>query len=204
VVAVASVVEGEDALYLDAYRRLQVAFRTRDLRPPLILHIPRAPERFGAAGDFLEGHGQRVLRRSTALDDTLTARDPAALNDADILLGDSMGEMYFYLALADLAVAGGGFLPSGAHNVIEPLALKKPVLSGPNIWTIEYPGQDAVEAGVLRLCPDIPALAAAIESQLTDPAQMADIASRAEAFFAAHSGATARTMAHLAPILDSR
>ena len=202
VVTVASVVEGEDALYLDSYRRLQAAFRARGAPPPLFIHVPRAPERFGLAGDFLEAEGQRVVRRSRSLDAGLGVADPGALADADILLGDSMGEMYFYLALADLAMVGGGFLPSGAHNVIEPLALKKPVLSGPTIWTIEYPGEEAVEAGVLRLCASPAELAGEIERLLSDPAAMEGIAAKAEVFFAAHAGATARTMAVLAPLLD--
>ena len=203
VVAVASVVEGEDAVYLDSYRRLQEGFRARGARPPLFLHIPRAPERFGPAGDYLQAEGQRVLRRSTVFDKALNG-DAAALQEADILLGDSLGEMYFYLALADLAVVGGGFLPSGAHNVIEPLALRKPVLTGPQIWSIDYPGQEAVEAEVLLLCADAASLAAQIEALLSDPLRMAEMSRKAASFFAEHSGATARMMQALTPLLARR
>lgn len=201
VVAVASVVGGEDALYLEAYRRVQRTFAAERRTPPLFLHIPRAPERFGAAADFLDGTGQRILRRSQVLNAGL-AGDPSALAEADILVGDSMGEMFFYLALSDVAVTGGGFLASGAHNVIEPLALKLPVLTGPNIWTIEYPAEEARGAGVLEVCDDIPALADAIVRLLTRPGEAAAVSARAEAFFDAHAGATARTMALLAPLLD--
>jgi 3-deoxy-D-manno-octulosonic-acid transferase len=56
--------------------------------------------------------------------------------------------MYFYLALADRVVTGGGFTPHGAHNIIEPLALGKPVIVGPAIHTIEYPAAEAIAAGV--------------------------------------------------------
>jgi 3-deoxy-D-manno-octulosonic-acid transferase len=88
--------------------------------------------------------------------------------------------------------------------VIEPLALGKPVLAGPNIWTIEYPGQEALAAGVLTLCPDSAALAAEMERLLTGPEEIAGITAKAEAFHRAHSGATARIMALLAPVLDAR
>ncbi len=204
VIAVTSVVEGEDQAYLQVYRAVQTAFQSHGATPPLFLHIPRAPERFTAAGDFLEAEGQRLLRRSGLFDAGLATSDTARLNDTDILLGDSMGEMYFYLALADLAVVGGGFLPSGAHNVIEPLALQKPVLTGPHIWTIEYPGQEALEAGVLTLCPTPEALAKEILQLLADPGALADISRKAEAFMAAHSGATAHMMSALTPLLNSR
>ncbi len=195
VVAVASVVEGEDALYLGTYHQLQA-----NGPAPLFLHIPRAPERFGPSGDFLAAQGQKILRRSTALTADLAA-DAGALNAADILLGDSMGEMYFYLALADVVVVGGGFLPSAAHNIIEPLALRKPVLTGPNIWTIEYPAEEAIAAGVLTICDTPETLAREIARILADPG---DLAGKAETFFTDHAGATERITAYLDPILKAR
>jgi 3-deoxy-D-manno-octulosonic-acid transferase len=201
VVTLASVVEGEDDLYLEVCRRLQGAARARGGPAPLFVHVPRAPERFGVAGDLIEAAGLRVARRSRALDAALAAADPGALAGADVLLGDSMGEMVFYLALADVAVTGGGFLPSGAHNVIEPLALGKPVLTGPEIWTIEYPALEAQAAGVLTLCPTPEAMADEIARLLADPAALSAEAGAARAFLKAHAGATARTMAALAPLL---
>ena len=109
----------------------------------------------------------------------------------DILLGDSLGEMYFYIALADRVVTGGGFTPHGAHNIIEPLALKRPVIVGPEIHTIEYPAVEAIAAGVcLRV-----ETAEALTRALTDwPGPETEAI---ESFFAAHSGATKKTLAAL-------
>lgn len=201
VVAVASVVAGEDALYLAVYRAVQSACRARGTLPPLFLHIPRAPERFADVGDYLEAEGQRVLRRSRCLESGLQLTAGTDLAQADILLGDSLGEMYFYLALADMAVVGGGFLPSGAHNVIEPLALCKPVLVGPVVWSIEYPGVEAAAAGAIDICPTPEAMADRMLALLDDSAATAGMAERAQVFFAEHSGATDRMMAVLAPLL---
>jgi 3-deoxy-D-manno-octulosonic-acid transferase len=201
VVALASVVEGEEEVYLAACRAAQADADARGAARPLFLHIPRAPERFATSGDWLESQGQCVARRSRVLDDQLQARDADAMARADILLGDSMGEMYFYLALADLAVVGGGFVTKGAHNIIEPLALRLPVLVGPHVWTIEYPGQEAMAAGVVTRCPSPDALTEALIRLLAEPGRMGDGAARAEAFVAAHSGATARIMAAIAPHL---
>ncbi|MDR5651581.1 3-deoxy-D-manno-octulosonic acid transferase [Ruixingdingia sedimenti] len=199
VVTLASVVAGEEDLYLDALSRL------RERVPGLLaVWVPRAPELFDATAGRLTAAGLRVARRSAALDAALHAPDPAALAGADILLGDSMGEMYFYLALAQAVVVGGGFVPKGAHNIIEPLALRRPVLTGPHVWTIEYPGQEAQAEGVLTICPDAAALADRLAVLLTDPAAQAQAADRAEAFFAAHAGAAARTLARIAPLLEDR
>ena len=202
-VAVTSVVAGEDALYLGIYQTVQAAFRARAAPAPLFIHIPRAPERFTAVGDMLQAAGQNVLRRSAVLDGSLAILGAPDFDAADILVGDSLGEMYFYLALSDIVVVGGGFLASGAHNVIEPLALKKPVLVGPNVWSIEYPAEEAAAAGVLTICDTPQALTVHLLALLDAPERLASAQLRAAAFFGQHGGATIRIMNAIAPLLDT-
>lgn len=186
VIAFASVTEPEEPLFLAAAQEL-LAVRT----PPVILFIPRAPERFDALARAMTEKGILFARRSQRLDRKLAPLSQAPM---DLLLGDSLGEMYFYLALADRVVVGGGFQPKGSHNIIEPLALKKPVLVGPQIQTIEYPAVEAIDAGVClqttaeRLVQDV--------QDWPDPT-----APKMAAFMAAHSGATARTLAAVEAIL---
>lgn len=143
VVTFASVVAGEEEVFANAARAL-----LDGLAPPLIVWVPRAPELFGATAERLAEAGFRVARRSEALGADLSG-DVA--KDTEILVGDSLGEMFFYLAPAAAVVVGGGFVPKGAHNVIEPLALGKPVITGPQVWTIEYPAVEAQDAGVLTV-----------------------------------------------------
>jgi len=190
VITLASVVGGEDELYLDAIEKMQAHARALGRPAPLFVYVPRAPERFSAARALLTDAGQKVLARSACLDACF--RLETDLTGADILLGDSLGEMYFYLALADIVIVGGGFIPSGAHNVIEPLGLKKPVFVGPYTWTIEYPALEAIEAKVLTQCETIDQLVSEIEKRLDDPQAMAQNRHAAEAFYRAHSGAVGR------------
>lgn len=199
VVALASVVAGEDAGYLAACSALQQGLRARGRRAPLFLYVPRAPERFDASAALIAAAGQRVVRRSELLGPDLAPRAGAAgaLAAADVLLGDSLGEMYFYLALAQAVVVGGGFVPKGAHNVIEALALRKPVFVGPHVWTIEYPGEEAAAAGVLTVCPTVADLAGRLLDLLCDPGRLAAMSARAESFFAEHAGAVPRILAAL-------
>ena len=140
--------------------------------------------------------GLRVGRRSVLCDAAMLPKGNAP--DIDVLLGDSLGEMYAYLAMADTVIVGGGFTAKGAHNIIEPLALRKTVLTGPEIWTIEFPFTEAAAAGVARAVPDGAALLAELaEPKTTDPAAI-------EVFFNAHCGATARTISALDALLTSR
>jgi 3-deoxy-D-manno-octulosonic-acid transferase len=186
VIAFASVTEPEEALFLAAAQEI-LSVRT----PPIVLFIPRAPERFAAVAKAMTDKGMLSARRSQRLD-----RKFAQLSDApmDVLLGDSLGEMYFYLALADRVVVGGGFQPKGSHNIIEPLALKLPVLVGPHIQTIEYPAVEAIAAGVCRQT--------SADRLVRDVLDWPDPSPQAiTAFMAAHSGATERTLTAIAPLL---
>ncbi len=198
VVCFASAILGEDEQFLRAFEQVRQALLQRGLASPLCVYVPRSPQRFDEVARLFEQAGLRVARRSAVLDDRLHAvHADAGLDSVDVLLGDSLGEMYFYLALAHVVVVGGSFVDSGAHNVIEPLALRKPVMVGPSIWGIEYPGVEALAAGVLQQHATIDALSQALVTLLTDPGAHARAIAGAETFHAEHGGATARHMAVL-------
>ena len=192
VITFASVVEGEDDTYLDAVRAL-----LHKPNPPYIVYVPRKPERFDEIAQLIADRGLKALRRTRVFDKNLQLSN---ISSADILIGDSLGEMYFYLALADRVVTGGGFTPHGAHNIIEPLAIGKPVVVGPAIHTIEYPAAEAIAAGVCFHAQDAAAFQNALTPQGWPGPSQADIA----AFLQAHSGATARTVRAIEPLLTSR
>lgn len=183
VIAIASAVEGEDSIYIQAIKSLREDLHT------LFVYVPRRPERFAEVARALADSGLRVATRTALFDADLRPRGEAP--QIDVLLGDSLGEMHFYLSMADRAVVGGGFTDRGAHNIIEPLALGKPVVTGPVTWPIEYPFAEAQAAGLARSVPDAQALAEALRHP-QDPAPEA-----IAAFIAAHSGAAARTLAAL-------
>ncbi|MEJ8563131.1 glycosyltransferase N-terminal domain-containing protein [Yoonia sp. GPGPB17] len=173
-----SVVEGEDTLYIQMIRQTKDIFFT---------YVPRAPERFDEVAEMLDAAGLKYARRTKILDENLSLIPPTP--QIDVLLGDSMGEMYFYLGLCDRAIVGGGFVTKGAHNVIEPLALKKPVIVGPHIWTIEYPATEAIAAGVCEMVPDEAALLAEVNA----PTPVTD--AQITAFYQDHAGGVSRTCA---------
>ena len=196
VITIASAVEGEDDLYILTILALRAAHRAKGLPPPLFIYVPRKPERFDQVADLLALAGLRVGRRSVLCDAAMMPKGNAP--DIDVLLGDSLGEMYAYLAMADMVIVGGGFTPKGAHNIIEPLALRKPVIVGPVIHTIEYPAIEAIATGVCWQMDSPEKLREVLlAGTAPDPAAI-------KAFFNAHSGATARTIVALDQLLTSR
>lgn len=204
VIAFVSTIVGEDAPFIEAMKLIQQGLAAAGQAKPLFVYVPRSPQRFDAVHELMQNAGLQTLRRSHVFDAALQAHKlPLAIGDADALLGDSLGEMYFYLALSQAVVVGASFVPMGAHNVIEPLALKKPVMVGPSIWGIEYPGVEALAAGVLQQHMDIPSLAHAMVHLLTAPGAYAQAMAGAEKFYEEHAGSTAKHMAVLVPWLKA-
>lgn len=195
VVTIASAVAGEDALFLAAMKAAQAAFRAQGRPAPLFVYVPRAPERFAEAGRMLDEAGLRTARRSALLGPAFEPAGPPP--EIDVLLGDSLGEMYAYLAMADRVLVGGGFTAKGSHNISEALALAKPVMTGPEIWTIEYPAVEAIAAGVCRRLAGPAELAEALGPDAAPDPSRDSIA----AFFAAHSGAVEKTLAAIPRLL---
>lgn len=185
-VTISSAVEGEDDLFITAIRAHP---------DTLFIYVPRAPERFDDVAQMLADAGLRVGRRSELFNAKLSPQGNAP--DIDVLLGDSLGEMYFYLAMADRVVVGGGFLPQGSHNISEPLAMGKPTIVGPEIWPIEYPATEAIAEGAIVHLAQADDLSDALTAPAPDSAIIAT-------FFAAHSGAVEKTLAAIPRLLTKR
>jgi 3-deoxy-D-manno-octulosonic-acid transferase len=197
VIVIASGVEGEEDLYINLIKTVHAAANLKGCQPPLFVYVPRAPERFDILAEKLTIAGIKYIRRSQYSTPDLRSKQPFFSSSPAVFLGDSLGEMFFYLSLSDRVVVGGGFTPRGAHNVIEPLTLKKPVLTGPFVRTIEYPFVEAEAAGIASMVDDIEELAMALSAPLEN------IDLQINTFLKEHSGADCRTLAAIDIVLKN-
>ena len=204
VVCVASAIEGEDKLLIDALLRMRRTLAETGHPAPLWVYVPRSPQRFDAVAQLLQAAGLRTLRRSEALNAQLHWIAPPDWAHADVLLGDSIGEMYFYLGLAQVVVVGSSFGDRAVHNIIEPLAIHKPVWTGPSIRGIEYPALEALQAGVLHHAQSGDDLADQLSAVLRDPAAYAELVGKTRSFNASHAGSVDKHMAAFWPWLQER
>jgi len=177
----ASTREGEETLILDAWQRADKPAGA------LLLLVPRHPQRFDEVARLVEARGLTLARRS-GLDDN------APPIGADVLLGDSMGEMFAYYAACDCAYIGGSLLPLGGQNLIEACALGKPVLVGEHTFNFLDATVDAVAGGAAVRVRDADALVAEAARLLRDEAARAAMGTKALAFAGQHRGATLRTV----------
>ena len=197
VITIASAIEHEDEVYIKAIQALNEHHTEQDLKPPLFVYVPRRPERFETVTATLIDAQLDVLTRTNLWTDLDQTRWKDAPDCPNIIVGDSLGEMNFYLSMCDDVIIGGGFNPKGAHNISEALVLGKPVLTGPHVKTIEYPFAEAQNAGVASSVQDAAALAKAlIRNQHPS-------ASDIQSFIEEHSNATSRTLATIPQLLKA-
>jgi 3-deoxy-D-manno-octulosonic-acid transferase len=187
VVVCASTRDGEEALILQAWRE-----KTPDA---LLVLVPRHPERFAAVERLVRECGFHVECRSTAA-------PPSAA--AQVWIGDSMGEMFAYYALADLVFMGGSLLPLGGQNLIEPASIGVPVLMGPSTFNFAEASAHAFAGGAALQVGDAAETVAVIKRLLHDDARRGAMAQAGLTFSRAHRGASARIVDLIATQLQQR
>lgn len=185
----ASTHDGEEAAVLAAHEAVLTIFPDA-----LLILVPRHPRRFDAVWQLICDSDLAGERRSHAL--ALQNRGQnAGLGSTQVYLGDSMGEMFAYLAAADLAFVGGSLAPIGGHNVLEPAALGLPVLFGPHMHNFEAARSLLLECQAAVQVADAAALATEVAQFLGDPARCARLGDAGRAAVAGNRGALARLLA---------
>lgn len=107
----------------------------------------------------------------------------------DILLGDTMGEMFAWYTACDVAFIGGSLVPLSGQNLIEACAVGAPVLIGPHTFNFAKAATAAVACGAARRLADAAALARAATQLLSDTAASAAMSRVGRQFAAVHRGA---------------
>jgi 3-deoxy-D-manno-octulosonic-acid transferase len=175
----ASTREGEETLLLSA-------LKTIVLPHLLIVIVPRHPQRFDEVKSLIEKEGFKYQRRST---------NETIQTDTQIVLGDSMGEMFAYYAACDVAFIGGSLLPFGGQNLIEACAVGKPVLIGPHTYNFAQASELATECGAARRVVNAQELTQALVELFSAPDQMQTMSAAGFGFVKSNQGATEKAMA---------
>jgi 3-deoxy-D-manno-octulosonic-acid transferase len=184
--------EGEEAMLLAAWAGVPVAQR------PLLLIVPRHPQRFDEVVGLIQSAGFTLTRRSQWGDE----EPDAVARRADVWLGDSMGEMPLYYANADVALLGGSFAPLGGQNLIEAAACACPVVMGPHTFNFAEAAELSLAAGAsLRVADMAEGVSRALA--LAGHAERDAYAQRAVAFSAQHRGAAERMAQRILPLLPA-
>ena len=182
----ASTRAGEESLLLEALSQT-------DISQLLTVIVPRHPQRFNEVVALLTRQGIRFQRRS---------ENQAVAADTQVVLGDSMGEMFAYYAACDIAFIGGSLLPFGGQNLIEACTVGKPVVIGPHTYNFAQASRLAVTSGAAIRVQDASELAQSLQSLFDHPDQLLEIGRAGLRFVDDHRGATEKALLHISQFID--
>ena len=188
----------EEVITLDAFRQMSGAQSTNHSRPRLLI-APRHPERFNEVAALLGASGFSWTRRSS----TQQTDDSAC----DVVLLDTIGELRGLYPLAALVFVGGSIAPNGGHNILEPAAAARCIVTGAHTFNFssivrEFLERDAlVQLPVLTEAQAPHALAQIFRELLNTDERRRRTGERARAALEQNRGATEETLKLLAPLL---
>lgn len=174
-IILASTHDNEEEMIFRHWRPLQQTF------PQILLLVaPRHPERFAKVEQIAHEMGFKVVRRSK--------EEPIAA-DTEIVILDSLGELLHFYAAIDLAFVGGSLIPRGGHNVLEPVALGVPVISGSHVANFQAICKQLHTAEGLAIVHSAKDLISEISTLLSCASKRKYMVDNASAIFLANSGA---------------
>lgn len=175
---------GEEALLGEVVLRLRKQF------PDLFLIVaPRHFERSREAGKQLAALGLRVVYRTEIGADTQFQP-----GEVDCLLVNTTGELRYFYECASVIFVGKSLLASGGQNPIEPGAIGKAMVFGPNMQNFEAIAAAFVkERGAVQV-KDGAGLEQAVAELLADEVRRAELGKNALKVVRENQGAIDRTV----------
>lgn len=177
----ASTHEGEELAVIEAHGRV-----LRRYPEAVLLWVPRHPERFRHVAQACRQFGFETATRS---------EDGEGRPGIQCFVGDTLGELLLFYAASDVAFVAGSLQPIGGHNVLEPAALGKPVLVGPEMHNFEEITATLEAADAIVRVQDAASLGDAVTRLFSQADVARAIGARALGVFRSERGAVERVMA---------
>ena len=182
---------GEEALLARVYLKLKSRF------PKLFLClVPRHMERAPSVSRDLEALGVRYRLRFPK-----SETNSKSGKDLDCLLVNSTGELIDFCRVATIVFVGKSLTSRGGQNPIEPAALGKPLIFGPNMQNFRGIAEQFIANGSARVVRDELELWEFLDDVLTRESALQVAGNAARVVVEANSGATDRSIAMLKPLL---
>ncbi len=192
VIVAGSTHQGEESLLAEMLPRLKARF------PGLFLVlVPRHFERGREVGRDLESRGVKFMYRSEIAEQTQLKP-----GEVDCLLVNSTGELKLFYERATVIFVGKSLTAQGGQNPIEPGALAKPMVFGPNMQNFsEIVSQFLEEKGAVQV-QSAPELEQALAGLLGDEKRRNELGANALKVVRQNQGAIDRTVEMVIASLD--
>jgi 3-deoxy-D-manno-octulosonic-acid transferase len=183
---------GEEKMLLDILAGLKA---DREHAAVKLAIVPRKPERFDEVAWLITAGGFEVIRRSQRGDGTGGDVPVGA-----VILGDTMGELRKFYALASCIFVGRSLVPMGGSDMIEAAAVGKPTAFGPH--TFNFPQADDLAANGCARVDSVEGLADQLRAWLAAPAAASEAGRRAQQYVLGRQGATRRNVEMICRVLN--
>jgi 3-deoxy-D-manno-octulosonic-acid transferase len=183
---------GEELILAQLTRRLRTRF------PNLFtVIVPRHQERGAEVGRELTANGVKFVFRSE-----ITALTQRAPGDLECLVVNTTGELRFFYDRADLVFVGKSLTAEGGQNPIEPAALGKAVVFGPNMQNFPQVVPQFLARGGAVQVRDAAGLEQVLGELLADPARRAEVGRRGQEVVSENQGGLDKTVAMIVEALE--
>ncbi|MBM3246669.1 MAG: 3-deoxy-D-manno-octulosonic acid transferase [Candidatus Omnitrophica bacterium] len=196
----ASTHPGEEKIVLNIYQGL-----IRDFPGLRLLIAPRHPERTRKIEEIVNKFGfqaQRLSQLSGEPVSQLSRHTGTPAHRHTVFILDTIGQLIDYYALADIVFVGGSLVKKGGHNILEPAALGKPVLFGPQMSNFRDIAEMFLKNQAGILARNTQELKSKIRELLDNPGFAAQFSQRAQALILDNQGATQRNLELIKELLS--
>lgn len=175
---------GEEAILAEQFLRLRARF------PDLFLVlVPRHFERSREVGRELEALGVKFAYRSE-----LMSHEEFAPGDIDCLIVNTTGELKYFYEHATIIFVGKSLTAEGGQNPVEPGALGKAMVFGPNMQNFAHVARGFLQQNGAVQVQDAAELEQALGDLLGDEARRAELGRNALKVVHENLGAIDRTV----------
>ncbi len=180
---------GEEPLVLRAHQRVRGA-----VGGALLVLAPRHAPRFAEVAQALAQRGVPFARRSS---------EELCGPGTEVLLLDTLGELIDFYAAADVVFVGGSLVAVGGHNLLEPAALARAIVTGPHQFNAPEIARLLRERGAVSIVHGPGELAAKVSELLASSEARAACGARARRTLEENRGALERLIALIEPLLTA-
>ncbi len=159
---------------------------------PLLILVPRHPNYFDTLADYLAKIHITFKRWSEWYE-----TDAELEASVQVLLVDTLGQLMPCYDIAQACFVGGSLVPWGGHNLLEPAALAKPILTGPYNHNFSEIEQGLLSVQGLIKAKDEVELSKRLIWLYQDPGQGKQMGLNAQVYFQQQQGATKKIITEL-------
>jgi 3-deoxy-D-manno-octulosonic-acid transferase len=172
--------DNEEAQILDAFSPI-----LNDLNAVVII-APRHTKRVEEVEELLKMRGLKYNKVSEGVEES-----------HKILIVDTMGELRKFYAVSSFAYVGGSLIKRGGHNLMEPAAFNKPIISGPHTFNFRYEMMALKKANAVTVVHNSEDLRNVILDFMANPDKYRTLGENAGALLKTMAGASGRTLSAL-------